>query len=206
MSQKSKAMELVAALNEMVKSRQGNLQICEEAATELHRLSLLVAASQSIESLHALVDEAVALKAQVEYFEAKAELPNWPRNATEVRDFIGSQFQRTRYAREDHAPDEEDSYTLTAHDFLSAVLWWADVLPKPEVQKFTVLLVSKRSNPSLAETGYLAHVRAVSVEEAKQLAKAQACIRDNPDPCSVVANPDEYRVLLVINGHHEALF
>lgn len=66
--------------------------------------------------------------------------PRWPRNASEVRDFLGGHCAAMRYARDDYQPDEDDSYTLSTHDFLTAVYWWADVLPndlQPQVRPLT---------------------------------------------------------------------
>lgn len=56
----------------------------------------------------------------------KLETARWPKNAAEVRAFIGNQFERLQYGKESGRPHENDRYTLTAHDFLSAVDWWAD--------------------------------------------------------------------------------
>jgi hypothetical protein len=62
-------------------------------------------------------------------------LTNYPRTPQAIREFIGSHFS----ARQDAKPapegsesiyageaSEDDVYTLTAHDLLSAVDWWAD--------------------------------------------------------------------------------
>lgn len=43
-----------------------------------------------------------------------------PQTAAEVRDFIGSNFNSLRYGRKDELPCDEDAYSLTAHDLLSA--------------------------------------------------------------------------------------
>lgn len=50
----------------------------------------------------------------------------WPRNADEVRAFMGSHVASLRYGRADMQPSDDDSYTLSAHDFLTAVDWWID--------------------------------------------------------------------------------
>lgn len=52
--------------------------------------------------------------------------PAWPRNAKEVREFIGSNCMCAAYPMLDSEPCDEDMYELTAHDFLSAVDRWAD--------------------------------------------------------------------------------
>lgn len=50
----------------------------------------------------------------------------WPKNAKEVREFFNSDFIAVQFAAEDHEPCDEDRYLISAHDFLSAVNWWAD--------------------------------------------------------------------------------
>ena len=71
----------------------------------------------------------------------------WPKDAEEVRAFMRSNFQSAKFAREDQAPDEDDQYLLSAHDFLEAVNWWADFphLPRDKAQGVPapVLYVSK---------------------------------------------------------------
>lgn len=47
----------------------------------------------------------------------------WPTNAAEIREFIGSNFN----SREgDEEPSDNDKYSLTAHDLLSAFSEWVD--------------------------------------------------------------------------------
>ena len=50
----------------------------------------------------------------------------WPKNAQDVRDFFRSDFITAQFAAEDQTPCDEDRYHISAHDFLSAVNWWAD--------------------------------------------------------------------------------
>lgn len=47
-------------------------------------------------------------------------LPNTPE---EIRAFIGMQFSSLQFGQENEQPHENDSYTLTAHDLISAFQW-----------------------------------------------------------------------------------
>lgn len=55
----------------------------------------------------------------------------WPRNASEVRAFLSGRVAAERYARDDHQPDDSDTYTLSAHDLLGAIDWWTDFDRQP---------------------------------------------------------------------------
>ncbi|WP_368921345.1 hypothetical protein [Comamonas aquatica] len=50
----------------------------------------------------------------------------WPKDAQDVRDFFRADFITAQFAAEDLTPCDEDRYLISAHDFLSAVNWWAD--------------------------------------------------------------------------------
>ena len=63
---------------------------------------------------------------------AGSEPVAWPKDAAEVRAFIGSQFERLQYGKENGVPHENDRYTLTSHDLLSAFRWWSESLPSPQ--------------------------------------------------------------------------
>lgn len=54
----------------------------------------------------------------------------WPGNAAEVRTFLSGHVALERYARDDHEPDDNDHYTLSAHDLLEAIAWWTDCEPE----------------------------------------------------------------------------
>lgn len=56
----------------------------------------------------------------------------WPENASEVRAFLSGHVASERYARDDHQPDDDDTYTLSAHDLLGAIYWWTDFDPQPK--------------------------------------------------------------------------
>jgi hypothetical protein len=58
----------------------------------------------------------------------------WPKDAAEVREFFNSDFISAQFAAPDQSPCDEDRYYISAHDFLSAVNWWAD-FPNYESQK-----------------------------------------------------------------------
>ena len=57
---------------------------------------------------------------------APVQMLTWPGNATEVREFMDTYCQREEYENDDNSPSVDDLYVLTAHDFLSAVNWWAE--------------------------------------------------------------------------------
>lgn len=42
-----------------------------------------------------------------------------------------------RYARDDHQPDDNDTYTLSAHDLLEAIDWWTDFDTQPKREPLT---------------------------------------------------------------------
>ena len=50
----------------------------------------------------------------------------WPKDAAEVRAFFRSDFLNMKFANADHSPSDNDQYLISAHDFLSAINWWAD--------------------------------------------------------------------------------
>lgn len=55
-----------------------------------------------------------------------AAMARWPKDAAEVREFMASNFEAMTFGNPDQSPSDNDRYQLTAHDFLSAVNWWAD--------------------------------------------------------------------------------
>ena len=63
--------------------------------------------------------------------------PRWPSNASEVRAFLSGRVATERYARDDHQPDDNDTYTLSAHDLLEAIDWWTDFDTQPKRQPLT---------------------------------------------------------------------
>lgn len=62
----------------------------------------------------------------------KQEPIRWPANASEVRAFLSGHVAAERYARDDHQPDDSDTYTLSAHDLLGAIDWWTDFAQRPQ--------------------------------------------------------------------------
>ena len=62
---------------------------------------------------------------------APVQTLTWPGNAAEVREFMEDSCQREEYENDDNSPSVDDLYVLTAHDFLSAVNWWADSHYRP---------------------------------------------------------------------------
>lgn len=57
---------------------------------------------------------------------APAEVIKWPKDASEVREFMHTHCITEQYAVGIENPSDDDKYLLSAHDFLSAVNWWAD--------------------------------------------------------------------------------
>lgn len=49
---------------------------------------------------------------------------HWPTSADGVRNFVGGDFISIRYGRADQAPDENDVYTMSGHDLISAIRNW----------------------------------------------------------------------------------
>ncbi len=49
-----------------------------------------------------------------------------PSTPEDVRNFVGSDFCSLRYGSDDHAPHENDIYTMSAHDLISAFRWWQE--------------------------------------------------------------------------------
>lgn len=65
----------------------------------------------------------------------------WPTNAAEAREFIGSHMDAVRYHRDDAQPHDDDKYTLSAHDLLSAFRWWAEfAAPQPALSAGWVMV------------------------------------------------------------------
>lgn len=97
-------------------------------------VTLRQAAQQALEALeradkisgHANNRKAIAVLRQAIEAEQLAEPVAWPRDAEQVRAFMGTHVATLRYARDDHQPDDDDTYTLSAHDFLTAIEWWTD--------------------------------------------------------------------------------
>src|SRR5690554_7324900 len=56
--------------------------------------------------------------------ETQENVPFTPKTVSEMRSFIGMNFDSLQYANpETEEPDEMDRYTLTIHDLLSAFSW-----------------------------------------------------------------------------------
>lgn len=59
----------------------------------------------------------------------------WPKDAKDVRDFFHADFISAKFAAADQTPCNEDQYLISAHDFLSAVNWWANFPHVPRVDQ-----------------------------------------------------------------------
>lgn len=64
----------------------------------------------------------------------------WPKDATEVREFFNSDFISAQFAAPDQSPCDEDRYYISAHDFLSAINWWADFPHHPSPPEGMVMV------------------------------------------------------------------
>ena len=53
-----------------------------------------------------------------------AEPVAWPKDAAEVRQFMGSNFICAEFVGSDESPNDDDRYLISAYDFLLAVDWW----------------------------------------------------------------------------------
>lgn len=76
----------------------------------------------------------------------------WPKDAKDVRAFFSADFITAQFASEDQAPCDEDRYTISAHDFLSAVNWWADF---PHVPRDTSPVATQGEQLDAARYRYL---------------------------------------------------
>lgn len=106
---------------------------CEESATHwVHEIDTRAKAAKMLRAQHACIAE---LESQLEAIGAGGVEPlrkqvappiAWPKDAQDVRDFFRADFITVQFAAEDLTPCDEDRYLISAHDFLSAVNWWAD--------------------------------------------------------------------------------
>lgn len=85
-------------------------------------------ANKDVDELEALCD---VLHAALEQPQVEQMPIRWPANASEVRAFLSGHVAAERYARDDHQPDDSDTYTLSAHDLLGAIDWWTDFDQRP---------------------------------------------------------------------------
>lgn len=81
--------------------------------------------SEGIEDGAARVEALLVANSVTEAGPADAP-PAWPKDAAEVRQFMGTNCEVMQWAVDEQTPSDDDRYQLTAHDFLSAVDWWAD--------------------------------------------------------------------------------
>lgn len=97
---------------------------CILAADELRRQHARIAELES--QLEAIGAGGVEPLRPRQCLHGISEPVRWPKDAKEVREFFRSDFIRAEYVADDHEPCDEDRYYISAHDFLSAVNWWAD--------------------------------------------------------------------------------
>lgn len=135
----------------------------------------------------------------------------WPKDAQDVRDFFRSDFITAQFPAQDQAPCDEDRYVISAHDFLSAVNWWADfphVPREPQAAPTAVAVPAqaltgearaeaiKRLAPIRAKLATAAPAQAAPAPVAvpdEQLSKIMALADDyaNADACAVTATSKE---------------
>lgn len=109
-------------------------QVMDEAAAELRRQHARIVELEAQPSSSGFTAADMATAAAQGFRDgvasvvasAGSEPVAWPKDATEVREFFNSDFITAQFAAEDHEPCDEDRYLISAHDFLSAVNWWAD--------------------------------------------------------------------------------
>ena len=117
-----------------------------------------------------------------------AEPVAWPKDAAEVRQFMGSNFICAEFVGSDESPNDDDRYLLSAHDFLSAVDWWTgsatDAPPAPTEQQIGALQAELAGNE--AATMHLSRM----VDELRALlCQAMRVMKDLHES----ATPDESR-------------
>lgn len=99
-------------------------QVMDEAAAELRRQHARIADLEA--QLSAIGAGGVEPLRSRQCLHKISEPIRWPKDAKEVREFFSSDFIRAEFVSDDHEPCDEDRYLISAHDFLSAVNWWAD--------------------------------------------------------------------------------
>ncbi len=86
----------------------------------------------------------------------------WPRTASEVRAFLSGHVAAERYARDDHQPDDSDTYTLSAHDLLGAIDWWTDCAQRPRQPLTEMEIVELRQlTPGTLDVQFVLFARAI---------------------------------------------
>ena len=126
----------------------------DEVAAELRRQHTRIAELESeLEAVGAGGVQALSA--------APAEVMKWPKDASEVREFMHTHCITEQYAVGIESPSDDDKYLLSAHDFLSAVNWWADFphyqkaspTPPAEQQAMeSVLVDGAASQPPISNT------------------------------------------------------
>lgn len=103
----------------------------------------------------------------------KQEPIRWPANASEVRAFLSGHVAAERYARDDHQPDDSDTYTLSAHDLLGAIDWWTDFDPHPTRQPLTDQVIQELADEGVFHANVFEIVRRIEEEHGIFKLRAQ---------------------------------
>ena len=101
-----------------------------QECTRSHPHELMNGYCQLRTEIARLTNENARLKA----VQPQAQEPaiTWPQDAAEIREFIGSNFNSRT---EDEEPSDNDQYSLTAHDLLSAFSEWVEFVDMGELKK-----------------------------------------------------------------------
>ena len=113
----------------------------------------------------------------------------WPKDAQDVRDFFRSDFITAQFPAQDQAPCDEDRYVISAHDFLSAVNWWADF---PHVPREPQAAPTAVAVPAQALTG---EARAEAIKRLAPIRAKLATAAPAQAAPAAVAVPDEREAL-----------
>lgn len=88
--------------------------------------SMWTAGGRAIKNCGGHERDAASLAYKAMLAAAPAQPMAWPKDAADVREFMTSNCEAQEYANDDKSPSDDDRYQLSAHDFLSAVVLWAD--------------------------------------------------------------------------------
>lgn len=120
-----------------------------------------------------------------------AEPVAWPKDAAEVRQFMGSNFICAEFVGSDESPNDDDRYLLSAHDFLSAVDWWTgsatDAPPAPTEQWVPIADAPKDGIWQDGNNHYAEYIL-VWYPGAHRPMRARWWFRDDSDCCNFLAD------------------
>lgn len=104
-------------------------------------------------------------------------MATWPKDASEVREFMNSNCAAAEYPNQEGPPSEGDKYMLTAHDFLEAVRWWTmHDAPAKKVKRFPEKHMKELTKALRYQEKYTGCDFVVTEEEAEAIRAAIAYI------------------------------